>query len=260
MCRLTAYVGAPEPLTTLVFGGTHPLLRQSWAPRELRSGSVNADGWGVVWWSAPGAAPARLARAEPVWYDPDLEGVLGAIRAPVGLAALRNTTPGLPVDRSGLLPLVREGWSFVLNGAVPTFRDRHMRGLRRQLSDRRYASLEGVSDSETLFLLALEELDRGADPLTALAGVAARVRERLDAAERALLTLVLASRDGVWALNAVVGPGPANSLYLSDDFRQGGTVLASEPLDGGCEWRPVRGGHAAVLTREGSELLEVSGA
>lgn len=261
MCRLTAYVGVPEPLATLVFGGTHSLVRQSWEPRELRSGSVNADGYGVCWFGSPAGerAPARIARAEPPWYDPDLERALAAIEAPVSVAALRNATPGLPVDRAGLLPLVRDGWAFVLNGAVPDFRARHMRALRSDLSDRRYASLEGVSDSETLFLYALDALERGADPLDALERTVERVASRLGGSERALLTMVLASAEGVWALNSGVGEGPRNSLYLSDDFRPGGAVLASEPLDENAGWRPVLGGQAAVLERGRAEIVGVNG-
>ena len=49
MCRLTAYAGEPLTADALVFGGTHSLLEQSYDPRELLHGHVNADGYGVVW-------------------------------------------------------------------------------------------------------------------------------------------------------------------------------------------------------------------
>ncbi|NIP81163.1 MAG: class II glutamine amidotransferase, partial [Gemmatimonadetes bacterium] len=62
-------------------------------------------------------------------------------------AALSNGTPGIPVDRSGLLPLVFERWSFALNGFVPDFRRSHMRALRAGLPDELYADLRGSSDS-----------------------------------------------------------------------------------------------------------------
>ena len=48
MCRLTAYAGEPLTADALVFGGTHSLLEQSYVPRELLHGHVNADGYGVV--------------------------------------------------------------------------------------------------------------------------------------------------------------------------------------------------------------------
>ena len=46
-----------------MFGGDHPLFVQSWEARELLSGTVNADGWGISWWRD--GEVARLARAEP---------------------------------------------------------------------------------------------------------------------------------------------------------------------------------------------------
>src|SRR5690606_29322316 len=108
VCRLTAYLGEPVAASTLVFGGSHPLFRQSWAPRELLSGSVNADGYGVVWYAeaprvtggnersaSPAAAagdadrnarsdrslrPARIAETRPIWRDEEeLRATLGLI-------------------------------------------------------------------------------------------------------------------------------------------------------------------------------------
>lgn len=270
MCRLAAYAGphtAPAPVDTVLFGGTYPLVRQAWAPRELLSGSVNADGYGIVWYSArdaestpspstPSDRPVRIARAEPVWYDQDLEGVLASVRAPVAVAALRNTTPGLPVDRAGLLPLVHGRWSFVLNGYVPRFRSAHMRALRALLPDELYASLAGVSDAETLFLLAVAALDRGASPAEALAEVVDRVRERIVADEDVPLTMVLADGTGVWTLNGRVGQGPANSLYVAERpaLAPDGVLLASEPLDDDDAWRPVPADAALLLDADGVRL------
>jgi glutamine amidotransferase len=240
VCRLVAYAGPPLPLESLVFHGEHSLFRQSWAPRELLSGSVNVDGYGVAWSDGSGEV-RRLARAEPIWYDDDLRDVLGAVAAPVAQAALRNATPGLPVDRSALLPLVREGWAFTLNGAVPDFRAGHMRALRSGLSDARYASLTGVSDAETLFLHALEAMAAGASPVEALARTVEAVAARLGAGERAALTMVMSSHEGVFVAHRSVGGGPCNSLYLSESpgWAPGGLVLASEALDGVGPWRAL---------------------
>ena len=120
MCRLLAYIGEPTSLAHLVFSGEHSLYEQSFAPRELLSGSVNADGYGVAWYTKE--RPARIAGARPIWYDDELPTTLAAIESEHVVAALRNATPGIPVDRSCLLPLVHEQWSLVLNGFVPQFR------------------------------------------------------------------------------------------------------------------------------------------
>jgi len=251
MCRLVAFNGPPAPLARLVFGGTHSLARQSWEPRELLSGSVNADGYGVAWWPTGSERPVRIARAEPIWYDPDLPSLLSTLAAESVLAVLRNTTPGLPVDRSGLLPLVRDRWSFALNGYVPAFRARHMRRLREELPDGFYARLEGVSDAETLFHLALAALASGTDPVDALADVRDRVAARLGPRETAPLTMVLSDGGGFTVLHTTVN-GSVNSLYLRDgaDLVGGGVLLASEPLDDADRWERVPD-HSVVVARGG---------
>lgn len=257
MCRLVAYAGPATTVGPLVYGGAHSLYRQSWEPRELRSGSVNADGWGVAWWAGGDPRPRRIARAEPIWYDPTLRTLLDGQTAHVAQATLRNATPGLPVDRSGVSPFVLDGWAFTLNGWVPAFRARHMRALRSELSDARYAALTGVSDAETLFLLTLDEIDRGRDVGAALTRVADRVRERMGPGEAAALTLVASSAAGVTTLHTSVGGALCNSLYLAEgsSVAPQGSVLASEPLDGSGLWEAVAPHTLVVQAADGRAAL-----
>ncbi len=254
MCRLVAYAGPPLPVAEPVFHGPHSLYRQSWEPRELRSGSVNADGWGVAWWPQGASTPLRLARAEPIWYDPGVKPLLAASRGTVIQATVRNATPGLPVDRAGVLPFTLQGWSFSLNGWVPDFRRRHMRALRQHLSDERYGALIGVSDAETLFLLVLNALDEGEFPAAALGRAWTAVSERLEDGEAAPLTLVLASEAGVHTLHTSVGGARCNSLYLAEgpEWAPGGSVLASEPLDDTSAWTPVPANQVVFQRPDGS--------
>src|SRR5215210_2408447 len=50
MCRMVGYLGgASAPLSSVVLDGEHSLLVQSYAPQEMMSGVVNADGFGVGW-------------------------------------------------------------------------------------------------------------------------------------------------------------------------------------------------------------------
>ncbi len=254
MCRLVAYAGAETPLAPLLYGGTHSLHHQSWAPRELLSGSVNADGWGVAWHDGAGAR--RLAEPRPVWQEGHLRSLLAGVRAPVAVAALRNATPGIPPDRSGLLPMVARGWIFVLNGSVPDFRRAHMRALRASLPDELYGTLQGSSDSETLFLLALAALERGASPWAALEDAVDKVRARVGDDE-AQLTLVLAGADGVWALRTST-VARTNSLYLArgHELAPGGALLASERLDEAATWEELPA-HARIRLAASPDEVQV---
>lgn len=238
MCRLTAYIGNPVPLSTLVFAGHHSLYGQAWAPREMIRGSVNADGWGVAWYPGGEAGPSRLARPEPVWHAAGLRTVLDSISAPTAVAALRNATPGLPVGPDAVPPLVLERWSFVLNGFLPAFRTRHMRPLRRLLPDHLYGRLTGVSDTETLFLLAVDALERGASAAEALDRAARIALEEVDGAgEECQLTMLLADGEGL-AVMRTSNRERVNSLYRLDGggLAAAGTLVASEPLDDDEGW------------------------
>lgn len=256
MCRLLAYLGESRPLAPLVFGGEHSLYEQSWKPRELLSGSLNADGYGVVWYRE--GRPGRIAECRPIWYDDELEGTLSAIAADCVLAALRNGTPGIPVDRSGLLPLVHERWSFVLNGFVPDFGASHMRELRSSLPDELYAALRGSSDSETLFLLTVAKLEEGASMVEAMSATAELVMERVGRKEEAQLNMVMADGERL----AAVRTGTrleTNSLYVAvrPPFAPDGVVLASEAPEAGAAWSPVDGHSWIEVEADGTVRSEV---
>ena len=239
MCRLCAYVGTPHTPETVVFGGTHSLHDQSYRPRELLHGNVNADGYGVVWYRD--GTPVRLAESRPIWQDTNLRGLLQATSSSMILAAVRNATPGIPVDDSGNPPMVHERWSFVLNGFVEEFRPRYMRTLRSHLPDDLYGELRGSSDSETLFLLAVAGLRDGDSLLAALRGVDALVGDAVGSTAPATqLTMMLADGERLAVLSTSNG-GTTNSLYIANGhpLAPGGILLASERLDDHISWAPV---------------------
>lgn len=239
MCRFTVYAGEPASLDRLVFGGSHPLVEQAWAPRELRVGSVNADGYAVAWY--PDERPVRIARAEPVWYDPDLKGVLESISSPLGIASIRNATPGIPLGPTGVTPMLHDRWAFVLNGYVQSFRSRFMRRFHDELSDEVYAALGSASDSEALFLLAVEALRKGAAPGEALLRVVDFARDAVrQEGMAAQLNMVLSDGERV-AVTRTSSVAETNSLYVGrgGPLAPGGVLVASEALDDDETWSRV---------------------
>lgn len=238
MCRLTAYSGEPLAAHTLVFGGTHSLLEQSYFPSELLHGHVNADGYGVVWYRD--AVPVRMGSARPIWQAEELRVLLESVSSATILAAVRNATPGIPFE-GGNLPLVHGRWSFILNGFVEDFRKSHMRGLRSHLPDHLYGQLAGSSDSETLFLLAVAAIQGGASRLDALRHVRDIVLEAVQAENHAAqLTMVLADEGGIGVLHTG-SETTTNSLYFArgHPLAPRGTFLASERLDDDASWEQV---------------------
>jgi glutamine amidotransferase len=256
MCRLTAYVGPEIPLDRLIFGGDHSLLKQSYAAQELRSGTVNVDGYGIAWF--PAANPVRIAEARPVWHDPDLGPVLSSIERPVALAAVRSATPGIPVDRNAVAPILHDRWAFALNGFVWDFRTSAMRSMRRDLPDHLYAALSGVSDTETLFLTAVTALERGASLADGLRyAFEASVAAAATGGVAAQLNLAITDGAGVAFTRGSNGPDP-NSLYWSSEssVAPGGTLVASEPLTPDDPWAPVPEGHVFSLRLGEAPVIE----
>lgn len=252
MCRFVAYRGASTALRPLVFGGTHPLVEQAWRPRELLDGEANADGYAVVWYHEDGD-PVRIARPEPIWYDPDLERLLETVRSRTAVASIRNATAGIPIGRAAVAPLTLDRWSFALNGYVRGFHSLK-RTLHRRLDDELYEEVRSATDTETLFLLALQAVREGADPGAALLDVVCRVREVLRNAGggTAHLNMVLSDGRSV-AVSRASSVDETNSLYLARGatLLPDGVVVASEALDGDPAWDPVEPQSVVVLTEDG---------
>jgi len=245
MCRFLAYLGQPVGLEDLVWGPTHSIVRQSWAPRHQRRGAVNADGFGVGWYDlAVRPEPARWRSPRPAWSERSFRSVAGLVRTTCMLAAVRDATPPAPVEESGTPPFTAGAWLFAHNGAIAGFTGPGGNAvrLRRMVSDLRAAAIEGASDSEVLFALALDGLDAGADPATALADVVASVGQ----VGAARLNLVLT--DGRRVAATAVG----DSLFVLES--DGAVVVASEPYDDDPRWQPVPDGSLVGADASGTTV------
>lgn len=238
MCRHLGYLGPPLALAELLVDPPHALTRQSWEPRHLDVGRINADGWGVGWYDAEaGPAPARYRTTTPMWADHRFAGIARHVRAGHVVAAVRNATPGLPVEDSGTAPFTADHYLFSHNGWVESWHDGVGRRLRHGLSERREAGVGGRSDSEVVFAMVLDRLDAGAGAGAALAEVACELAGGYGGRFNLLLsdgTTIAATRMG-------------NSLFARE--HPGGGAVASEPYDGDPAWREVPDRSIAVLTR-----------
>jgi gamma-glutamyl hercynylcysteine S-oxide hydrolase len=256
MCRFVAYLGTPISPEVIAYGGDHSLYRQSWAPKELLSGSVNADGFGAAWYVED--LPVRVSTDRPIWHEPELQPLLRSVSSTTMVAALRNATEGLPVDRVSVAPLVFERWTFTLNGFITGFRAEFMREFRQELPDDLYAEIRGCSDTETLFFLLVDRLRRGTDPGSAVRDLIGWVQARVGAKEReAQLNLVLTTPDRVVATRFGT-TGESNSLYAHRSWRDapGGVLLASEALDGDEGWQVIP--HQSIVEAVDGEGLRIN--
>ena len=236
MCRHLAHLGAPVPLADLLFDAPHSLARQAARPRHQVSGDSNPDGWGVAWYDAPRTHPSWYRTVTPVWDDDAFAERAASTCSGAFLAAARLASPGATLVDTGNAPFVEGEWAFSLNGIVHGFPAGIGDELRARIEPERRARIVGDADTEVLFALVLQQLDRGVPPADALAAV---VHDAL-AITTGRLNLLLT--DGAVVHATRVG----NSL-----FRRA-SVIASEPTDDAPGWVEIADHTLTVLTPDGA--------
>jgi glutamine amidotransferase len=236
MCRFVAYLGPPVSVADLVLEPEHSLLRQSWAPRLQRHGTVNADGFGCGWYDhAVRAEPARYRTDRPMWTDRSFASLAAVVRAPAVLAAVRSATPPLPVEESGAPPFTAGPWLFAHNGAIAGYREGAGAALRAGLDERAAGVIEGASDAELLFAVTLGHLYGGASLAAALS---ATVGTASSAAPGSRLNLVLT--DG----HTIAATAYGDTLFVARRSTAAGpsVLVVSEPSDDAIDWEPIPDG------------------
>jgi glutamine amidotransferase len=151
MCRWLAYSGTPVLLEELLYKPDHSLIDQSLHSR-LGVETTNGDGFGVGWYGE-GETPAVFKSVEPAWNDRNLRGLARHIRSGLVFAHIRAST-GTPVQQTNCHPFRHGKWLWMHNGSIAQFHD-VKRDLLLAVDPSLYTDLEGSTDSEAFFFLAL---------------------------------------------------------------------------------------------------------
>ncbi|MEU7910047.1 ergothioneine biosynthesis protein EgtC [Microbispora bryophytorum] len=232
MCRHAAWLGPARSLTTLISDPEHGLLRQSYAPRLQKYGTVNADGFGFGWYD--GSRPVRYRRTVPVWADANLPGLAAAARSTCLIAAVRSATAGMPIEETATAPFADGPWLLSHNGRVG-------REAVRPLA----ADAESVCDSAWLAAAVFTRLRDGlplADVLPAVVGAAA------DGDPEARLNLLVTGGSHL----AAVAWGDTLFTHLEE-----GVLVASEPLDDRPGWRAVPDRSLLLASPDGVSVTSI---
>lgn len=151
MCRWLAYSGAPILLEDLLLKPTHSLIDQSLHSR-LGATTTNGDGFGVGWYGT-GPDPAVFRSVEPAWNDRNLKELAAHILSPLVFAHVRASTGGA-IQQTNCHPFSHENWLWMHNGLIRDFLT-VKRDLAFAVDPSLYACIEGSTDSEMFFYLAL---------------------------------------------------------------------------------------------------------
>jgi len=172
MCRHLAYLGPPATLAAVLSDPPYGLVRQSWAPRQQRHGTVNVDGFGVGWYADGDPVPARYRRAGPVWADASFADIARVTRSRALLAAVRSATDGTAPGEAAAAPFAADRWLFSHNGTLNEW-PRATAALAASLPPVELLNLEARSDSALAWALVLHRLRAGDGLAEALAGTIA---------------------------------------------------------------------------------------
>jgi glutamine amidotransferase len=215
VCRHLAYLGAkPRSLAELVLRPPHGLLVQSYAPRRQRHGTINADGWGIGFFTPARPEPARWRANRPLWGDTSFASVAPVIYSTCAVAAVRSASAGMPLDETAVAPFQSGQWLLSHNGVI----DRTVLGPQ--------PAAESVCDSAQLAAYIFESGPERAGELVAKLG---------ERDPDARLNLLLANGDRIIATRW----NDTLSILRTDD----GVVVASEPYDDDPRWLDVPDHH-----------------
>lgn len=248
MCRFLAYRGEPIFLDTVVCAPDHSLIRQSLHAEEAKV-PTNGDGFGLGWYSER-AEPGIYRELRPAWSDENLLSLCRQVRSGLFFAHVRAAT-GTATMRANCHPFTRGRWMFMHNGQIGGY-GQIRRKLESMLADEAYTARAGTTDSEIVFLLMLDRIEKGESPADAAHAVLDTVKSLMAAQNvKEPLRFAAALTDGetITAFRASCDAFPP-TLYFCE--RGSATIVASEPLDADrtC-WREIPKGAVVTVNAKG---------
>src|SRR3954463_7322832 len=219
MCRWMAYSGEPVLSDDLLFRPEHSIIDQSLHAR-LGGFTTNGDGFGIGWdGDREGTTPTGDKSTHPGWNDQNLREVAAQIRTPLLFAHVRASS-GTPVQRSNCHPFRYGRWLWMHNGSLARFQE-VKRDLQMAVDPSLYPMIEGSTDTETLFFLALT-FGLTADPPIAVAravGLVEDVGRRHGVEYPVHMTVATSDGDSIWVFR-YSSEKATSSLYFSTDVSQ----------------------------------------
>jgi glutamine amidotransferase len=271
MCRWLAYTGSPILIDDLLYKPTNSLIVQSLHSR-LGAETTNGDGIGIGWYDEHDPTPGLFRSIEPAWSERNLRELATHIRSPVMLAHIRATS-GSAVQQTNCHPFRYGHWLWMHNGLLAGFAAMK-RDLVMAVDPELFPSIEGSTDSEVLFYLALT-FGLQDDPPTAVARAVGLVEEVGRAHGVAFpVQMTVATTDGrrVWAFRYST-EGQSRSLFRNTDvamlkaqypenpvlhhLADSTRVVVSEPLgDLKGAWHEVPESSCLIIEAGAEELRE----
>ena len=227
MCRWLAYSGAPITLEDIVYKPAHSLIDQS-LHSKLGMETTNGDGFGIGWYGHHDT-PAIFRETGPAWSNRNLRELTKHLRSGMFFAHIRATT-GSAVQQTNCHPFRSGRWLWMHNGMIGDFATVR-RELALSVSPTLYPFIEGSTDSEVMFYLALS-FDLEHDPPGAVArmvGLVETVGSRNDVPHPMQMTVAVSNGEWLWAFR-YSSEHHSRSLFHSTDVQGLRALYPGNPL------------------------------
>ena len=268
MCRWLAYSGSPVLLEELLYKPKHSLIDQS-LHSTMGAETTNGDGFGVGWYGV-GETPATYHSIEPAWNERNLRDLAAHVESRLVFAHIRASS-GSPVQQTNCHPFRHGRWLWMHNGLIADFHE-VKRDLVLAVDPSLYSSIEGSTDSEVFFYLALT-LGLEDDPPGAVeraVGLIEDVGRRAGVAHPIQMTVATTDGTSMWGFR-YSSEGRSRTLFYStrvDTLREQhpeveilqrvsdeSRLVVSEPLgDLVGAWNEVPEAHYGVVRAGQDEL------
>src|SRR3954454_4037493 len=146
-----AYSGSQIRIAELLYRAKHSLIDQS-LHSDLGAETTNGDGFGIGWYGV-GETPGVFHSIEPAWNDRNLRDISAQIESPLVFAHTRASS-GTPIQQTNCHPFRQGRRLWMHNGLIREFHA-VKRDLVLEVDPSLYPEIEGSTDSEVLFFLAL---------------------------------------------------------------------------------------------------------
>ena len=283
MCRFTMYLGPSIRLSSLVVEPKHSIIDQSFHSSSQEE-PLNGDGFGIAWY-APEMAPqpALFRSVTPAWNNSNLLELARVVQSHLILAHVRAATKHGGQSEANCHPFRVGRYAFMHNGDIGDF-PLLRRALLNSVSDHAFASVQGNTDSEHLFALVIDELEKSQATglvklASALQAAVARVvllGQQLGKGAYSYLNLALTDGECAVACRYTTEPEydgeslfvHTGRLYVCHDGEcrmlaptggRGCVLVSSEPLSEDYGWQPLSRNSMVLVTKNGETSVQPMG-
>ena len=250
MCRLAAYLGPSILLEQFLLQPPHNLIKQSWAPEEMEEAVLNADGFGIGWYINE-KQPCTYLNTQPAWADINLQSLSLSISSSLWLANVRSATPGQMTGLSNTQPFISGNLIYMHNGFINNFNTGIRQRFHEYLSPEIQAGISGNTDSEYIFALFREHLQKNARDFPRLFKITIESLAEIIKGETALLNIIISDGSCIYALRHAFDK-KSPSLYYTNNDKQfnGASLIASERMTLDDNWQTVPEHSLVILSTE----------